>query len=126
MAVVSRASDLVAKTIARLKLNECPVEYRPGQMAKIDSLGEGLRPVCLKAAGAGLEILAAPLRVGRVAAGQLRSEIGQIRLAIAAANHFDVKCDVACGPVVQGAQQATAQLLARGAAQPVLPPDFTE
>jgi len=87
---------------------------------------ETLPLLSLQAAGAGLEILAASPWGGRIAAGLLRAEIGQIRPAIAAADHFDVKRDVARRRLGQGAEQVTAQLLARRTTQPVLPPDFAQ
>src|SRR3954452_9627549 len=77
-------------------------------------------------AGGGLKVLRQPRldRFGRFFL--LAAEIFKIRLAIAAADLLQMEVDVLRVLGIERAQQITAELFARGARQPLPPPDFAD
>src|SRR5262249_27665286 len=56
----------------------------------------------------------------------LQFEIGDARFAVAALHLFHVELDVGVRVAWQNAEEVAAELFARGAAQPMAPPDIAE
>src|SRR5262245_19522816 len=84
-------------------------------------------------AGAGVKVLAAAGGRGRAGGagglsgfGVLGFQVGEIRLAAAAADGVDVELDVSRFFVSENTQEEAAELLARGARQSVATPDVAQ
>lgn len=75
---------------------------------------------------AGLEVFTSAVGNFRFGSGLLQLKIAHARGAVAAADGFDVKLNVVGFFLRQDSHEVAAELLARGAAQAMTAPDFTE